>query len=275
MKIGLLFSIMRKEEKLLLEELKSRKNIEIVQIQDRNLVFNINSPNYEELDIVLERCLSYSRGLESVRLFEACGVQCINSSSVAEICGSKLLTSVKLKEFNIPQPNVNIAFTPESALRAIEWLGYPVVLKPIVGSWGRLLAKVNDRDAAEALLEHKCILGSYHHSIFYIQEYIEKQGRDIRSFVIGDSCIAAIYRESNHWITNTARGGRASNCIITDEINELSLKSTMAIGGGILAIDLIETPDKLMVTEVNHTMEFRNSITTTGVNIPEKIVDYV
>jgi [lysine-biosynthesis-protein LysW]--L-2-aminoadipate ligase len=168
-----------------------------------------------------------------------------------------------------------VAHTPEAALQAIERLGYPVVLKPAVGSWGRLLSKINDRDAAEAILEHKETLGSYHHSIFYIQEYVEKHGRDIRSFVVGDETICAIYRTSPHWITNTARGGTATNCPVTAEVNEISVRAAKAVGGGVVAIDLFETPDGLMVNEVNYTMEFRNSIDTTGVNIPAKVVDYV
>jgi [lysine-biosynthesis-protein LysW]--L-2-aminoadipate ligase len=132
-----------------------------------------------------------------------------------------------------------------------------------------------DRDAAESILEHKTVLGSYHHSIFYIQKYVEKRGRDIRSFVVGDDCIAAIYRTSEHWITNTARGGRATNCPVTHEIAELSLAGASAVGGGVVALDLFETPNGLMVNEVNYTMEFKNSVDTTGVNIPKRIVDYV
>ena len=132
---------------------------------------------------------------------------------------------------------------------------------------GRLLSKVNDREAAEAILEHKETLGSYHHSIFYIQKYVEKHGRDIRSFVVGDEAICAIYRTSPHWITNTARGGVATNCPVTHEVNEISVRAAKAVGGGVVAIDLFETPDGLMVNEVNYTMEFRNSIDTTGVNI--------
>jgi [lysine-biosynthesis-protein LysW]--L-2-aminoadipate ligase len=168
-----------------------------------------------------------------------------------------------------------VAFTEESALKAIEEMGYPVVLKPAVGSWGRLLSKINDRDAAEAILEHKTVLGSYHHSIFYIQKYVEKSGRDIRSFVIGDKCIAAIYRTSEHWITNTARGGKATNCLITDELNDISVRAANAVGGGIVAIDVFETEQGLTVNEVNYTMEYKNSITTTGVNIPKHMVEYV
>jgi [lysine-biosynthesis-protein LysW]--L-2-aminoadipate ligase len=173
-------------------------------------------------------------------------------------------------------PDVRIAFTEESALNAIEDLGYPVILKPAVGSWGRLLAKVNDREAAEALLEHKKILGSYHHSVYYIQQYIPKpKGRDIRSFVVGDDNICAIYRQSPHWITNTARGGITSNCPITDELRDLSLRSAEAVGGGLIALDLFETDQGLLVNEVNYTMEFRNSIKVTGVNIPAKMIEYV
>ncbi|MFQ5578736.1 MAG: RimK family alpha-L-glutamate ligase, partial [Anaerolineae bacterium] len=165
--------------------------------------------------------------------------------------------------------------TPRSALQAIEALGYPVVLKPAVGSWGRLLSKINDREAAEAILEHKQVLGTYHHSIFYIQEYIDKPARDIRTFVVGDETIAAIYRYSDHWITNTSRGGRAENCPVTPEINALSLAAARAVGGGVVAIDLLETAaGRLLVNEVNYTMEFRNSIDTTGVDIPGRVVDY-
>jgi len=144
-----------------------------------------------------------------------------------------------------------------------------------VGSWGRLLSKINDRDAAETVLEHKTVLGSYHHSIFYIQQYIEKQGRDIRSFVVGDDCITAIYRSSDHWITNTARGAVASKCEITTEIAEISLAAAKAVGGGIVAVDLFESDAGLLVNEVNYTMEFRNSIDTTGVDIPQVVANYI
>lgn len=164
----------------------------------------------------------------------------------------------------------------EAALKAIEEFGYPVVLKPAIGSWGRLLSKINDRDAAEAVLEHKDVLGSYHHSIFYIQEYIRKPQRDIRAFVIDDRCVAAIYRHSEHWITNTARGGQASNCPVTEDLNDLCVRASLAVGGGITGVDLLEDPERgFLVNEVNYTIEFRNSISTTGVNIPEKVIDYV
>ena len=272
MKIGFLHSLIRKEEKLLVTEFK-KHGVDLVMLDDRKLIFDLEK--IEKVDLVLERCINHSRAMHGLRLFESMGIRCINSSEVSRICGDKILTSIALKEANIPQPPLRIAFTEQSAIHAIEELGYPVVLKPAVGSWGRLLSKVNDRESAESLLEHKSTLGSYHHSIFYIQKYIEKKGRDIRSFVIGGECVAAIYRSSSHWITNTARGAVATGCIVNNEISSISIAAAKAVGGGILAVDLFETNDGILVNEVNYTMEFRNSIDTTGVNIPARMVEFV
>ena len=273
MRVGFLHSLIRKEEKLLLEELKRHPEAEVVMLDDRRLIFDLQG--VPEVDVVLERCINHSRAMHGLRLFESAGTRCVNTAEVASVCGDKLLTSLALKDHGVSQPELRIAFTEESALEAIDELGYPAVLKPAVGSWGRLLSKVNDREAAESILEHKAILGTYHHSIFYIQQYIEKHGRDIRSFVVGDECIAAIYRSSPHWITNTARGAEATGCPVTSAIADISLSAARAVGGGILAVDLFETPDGLLVNEVNYTMEFRNSITTTGVNIPERMIRYL
>ena len=272
MRVGLLHSLIRKEEKLLLEAFR-QQGVTPIMLDDRKLTFDLES--VPDIDIVVERCINHSRAMHGLRLFESLGIRCINSSDVARICGDKILTSLALKEAGLAQPPIRVAFTEDSALIAIEELGYPVVLKPAVGSWGRLLAKVNDRESAEAILEHKTVLGSYHHSIFYIQKYVEKQGRDIRSFVVGNECIAAIYRSSSHWITNTARGAVATGCPVTDEIASLSVAAAHAVGGGVLAIDLFESTEGLLVNEVNYTMEFKNSIDTTGVNIPERVVTYV
>lgn len=270
-KIGLLHSLIRKDEKMLLDAFK-RANVTPVMIDDRKLIMDFETA--PEIDVLLERSINHSRALHALRLFESAGIRCVNSFDVARVCGDKMLTTAALSEHNVPQPRSRVAFTEESAVEAIEQLGYPVVLKPAVGSWGRLLSKVNDRDAAETILEHKTVLGSYHHSIFYIQEYVAKADRDIRTFVVGDDCIAAIYRTSKHWITNTARGAVASKCEVTPEIAEISLQAAKACGGGVVAVDLFETDDGLLVNEVNYTMEFKNSVDTTGVDIPGEIVGY-
>jgi len=274
MKVGFLHSIIRKEEKLLLDEFRSRPGVELEKIDDRRTFFELHDSHYD-FDVVVERCVNHSRAVHALKIFNDKGIPTVNLPQVAEICGSKFLTTEALIKAGIPTPRCYLAFTPESALDAMDELGYPCVIKPTTGSWGRLISKINDRDAAEAVLEHKQILGSYHHSIFYIQEYVEKNGKDIRSFVVGDQCVAAIYRSAEHWITNTARGGKTMNCPVDKALHELSIRAAEAVGGGVLAMDVFETAQGYSVNEVNYTMEFRNSIDVTGVNIPAKVVDYV
>ncbi|KYC45415.1 MAG: Alpha-aminoadipate--LysW ligase LysX [Candidatus Methanofastidiosum methylothiophilum] len=274
MKIGMLYSRVRLDEKFLLEEFRNR-GIDVERMDTRCAVFNITEFEKMDYDVVLEREISHLKALYSLKVLNEMGVKTVNTYDTANTCGDKVLTTLALTKHKVPSPVTYIAFTPEEALEAIEKIGYPAVLKPATGSWGRLLSKVNDKETAESILEHKVILGSYHHSVFYIQEYIKKPERDIRAFVVGDEVIGAIYRSSPHWITNTARGGVASNCPLTDEISEICLKAAQAVGGGVVAIDLLEDRGKLLVNEVNYTMEFKNSIAPTGVNIPGKVVDYV
>jgi [lysine-biosynthesis-protein LysW]--L-2-aminoadipate ligase len=274
MKVGMLCSRIRVEEKLLISEMKKR-GLEFDVVDDRKIILEIQRNGWD-YDVILERCINHARALYALRIFDDWGIPTVNTYEVANICGNKLLTTSALVRHKIPTPRTRVAFTPASALQAVDEMGYPVVLKPGVGSWGRLLSKVNDREAAEAILEHKQVLGSYHHSIYYIQEYVEKHGRDIRAFVVGDETICAIYRTSSHWITNTARGGKATNCPVTPELDDLCVAAARAVGGGVVALDLFEDDERgLLVNEINYTMEFRNSIDTTGVDIPARVIDYV
>jgi [lysine-biosynthesis-protein LysW]---L-2-aminoadipate ligase len=273
LRIGFLYTRLRVEEKHLLDELEKRPGVEVVRINDGDHYFDI-AQLPEQVDVLFERSISYSRGVYISKIYQANGVTVVNSPEVAERCGDKYVTSQILTREGIPTPRVFMAFDEESALQAVETMGYPCVLKPVVGSWGRLLAKVENRSMAESLIEHKSTLG-VNHQVFYIQEYINKPGRDIRAFVIGEEPICAIYRSSENWITNTARGGVATNCPITPELSDICRKTARAMGGGLLAVDVFEAETGYTINEVNHTMEFRNSIATTGVNIPEKMVDYV
>ena len=275
LKIGVLCSRVRVEEKWIFASLEKR-GIDFDRLDDRMIGFDLNdSAQWKQYDAVLERSISYTSGLYALRILNAFGVPTVNTVGVAEACGDKLTTSTLLMKAGLPQPHNVVAFTPESALDVLEKLGYPAVAKPVVGSWGRLLAKINDRDAAEAIFEHKATLGSTQHQIFYIQEYIEKPGRDIRAVVIGGRVLAAMYRTSPHWITNTARGGEGELCPVTPEIEELCLKAAQAVGGGVLAVDIIEHPQRgFLINEVNHTMEFHALQPLSEVNIAGEIVDY-
>jgi [lysine-biosynthesis-protein LysW]--L-2-aminoadipate ligase len=275
-RIGVLYSRVRVEEKWIFAAME-RRGIDYERLDDREIFFDLDHPeHWLQFDAILERSISYTNGLYALRILSAWGIPTVNKVSVAEACGDKLMTSAVLNRAGIPQPRNLMAFTPESALEAIETLGYPVVLKPVVGSWGRLLAKINDRDAAEAVLEHKATLGSYQHSVFYIQEYIEKPDRDIRAIVIGDQAITAMYRKSPHWITNTARGAEGELCPLNPELEEICVKAGQAVGGGVLAVDVIEHPQRgYLVNEINHTMEFHTVQPLSGIDIGDTIVEYV
>jgi [lysine-biosynthesis-protein LysW]---L-2-aminoadipate ligase len=277
MRVGMLCTRVGVEEKLLLEEFRTR-SVTLEMIDPRTIHFRLEERDaWSEYDVVFDRLISFSQSQAILEILDGWAIPTVNNLRVVNVCGNKLATSVALEAHHVPTPRVRVAFTPEAALAAIEELGYPAVLKPAVGSWGRLLGKVNDRDAAEALLEHKATLGNYSHSIFYIQQYVNKKaGRDVRSFVVDGQTICAIGRESQHWITNTARGGKAANFPVTAEVDRLSRAAAEAVGGGVLAIDLLEDQaGNWLVNEVNHSMEFRNSIAPTGVNIPARMVDFV
>jgi [lysine-biosynthesis-protein LysW]--L-2-aminoadipate ligase len=283
MRVGILISHIRPEEKLLLAAFQAR-GIEPDIISDRDVNLDLTAgpeqlaPSgvpWGDYDLIMERSVSTSRGLYLLMTFESWGVNALNRYATAATCADKYRTTLALTRAGIPQPAARVGFDPESAIRAIGDLGYPAVLKPVTGSWGRLLARVNDPETAEAIIEHRQTLGDYQHHIYYAQQYVNKPDRDIRAFVVGERTICAIYRSSEHWITNTARGGKASNCPVTPELNDLCVRTAQAVGGGIVAIDVLEDPQRgLLINEVNHTMEFRNSSAPTGVDIAAEVVNY-
>lgn len=276
-RIALVYDRLRAEERLLFEAFE-RIGVAVESVYAPSLAVDL-AHEFDAADVVLMRCVSQTRGAALARVYEAAGATVINSPRVIDTCGDKLATSVALVRAGVPTPRTGVAFDRDGAYRLAESLGYPVVVKPVVGSWGRMVARLSDRDALEAVLEHKEALGGPQHRILYLQEHVRKPGRDIRAFVrsdptLGDDVIAAIYRHSDHWITNTARGGKATNCEVTPELRTVVAAAARAVGGGAVAVDLVEAEEGLQVVEVNHTMEFRNSIETTGVDIPARIARY-
>lgn len=279
--LAVLYDRIRPDEKMLFEALDDLGvPYDKVYTPQLTVTFDEQGRAAVPWKVAIERCVSQSRGHGVTRALEGFGVKVINPAHVIELCGDKLATNAALHAHGLPTPRTGVAFDGDTALNLIESMGYPVVLKPTVGSWGRMVSRLNDRAAAEAVIEHKEVLGGPQHGIFYMQELIDKPGRDIRAFVVGGECIGAIYRTSEHWITNTARGAKASNCPVTPEIADLAVRAAAAVHGQIVAIDLVEDPAAqnewggLKIIEINHTMEFKNSVATTGVNIPRRMGEY-
>jgi len=284
MNVGLLYSRIRKDEKLLLSELRERDH-DVEKIDVRKQQFNISeAPEaFDDLDIVVDRCLSTSRSVYATKFAKAYDVPVVNGPDVAEVCADKVKNSLALVEAGVPTPDTDVAFTKDAAMASIEEFGYPCVLKPVVGSWGRLMAKIDSRDAAEAILEHKETLGHYEHKIFYVQEFVDKPGRDIRVLAVDGEPVAAMVRSSDHWLTNAAKGAETDTFELDDRALELVEKASAAVGGGLLGIDLMETgvskndpePDDYTVHEVNHTVEFKALNEVSDVDVPAKVVDWL
>jgi [lysine-biosynthesis-protein LysW]--L-2-aminoadipate ligase len=283
--VTLAYDRLRPEERLLLEAF-GRLGVTVTEWYVPNLTFDLGTGTDDQRgtrladQVVVERCTSQARALALSRLAVGGGAIAVNHPSVIALCGDKLATSAALAQCGVPTPRTGVAFDLDGALELCRLFGYPVVLKPLVGSWGRMVSRLSDEDAVAAVVEHKSVLGGPDHKVLYLQEHVEKPGRDIRAFVTsapgaGEDVFAAIYRTSQHWITNTARGGSASVCPVTDELAEVVGAAARAVGGGMLAVDLVESSRGLLVVEVNHTMEFRNSIDVTGVDIPLHMARFV
>ncbi len=278
MRLGMVYSIITVENKLLSEAAKAR-GAELEKLPDSEIVMDVHAQkNAREYDAILQRSSSYSRSLYISQFFESAGVPVVSSYAAQRLFGDKAATSFALAKAGIPTPRTIVACSPESARKAAEQLGFPLVIKPVVGSWARMVQKINDWDSFNAAIESREEMGNVWQKIYYLQEYVEKPGRDIRAFVIGNTAVGAIYRHSTEksgWITNTGRGGTASRCELTPEMGELAVRASAGIGGnGIYGVDMMEGKGGVMVHEVNHTTEFRNSIAPTGVDLPGKMVEF-
>ncbi|MEJ7763671.1 MAG: lysine biosynthesis protein LysX [Thermomicrobiales bacterium] len=276
LRLGVLVSYLRPEEKLILAAARAR-GLVVTPLFDRDLVLDFAAPDAATsglaVDVVLDRNVAHGRALYTLRTLERWGIATLNDSATVALCDDKVQTSLALVAAGIPTPRTMLAYSVEAALNACEALGYPAVIKPVTGSWGRLLAKVNGPEQARAILGEKLSHGSFHHEIIYVQEFVEKPGRDIRAFVVGDRVLAASYRTSEHWVTNSARGAVSLPCPITPEIEDLALRSCATVGARLAGVDLFETPDGLQVVEVNGGGEFRGLMTTTDVDIAAEIVE--
>jgi [lysine-biosynthesis-protein LysW]---L-2-aminoadipate ligase len=271
-RLGLFYTIVRPEEKAILAAAEA-KGVTVERLDDAEVTFGLERPDGLP-DVVLNRSVSHTRALYAALGYAHYGVPTVNTPEVLELAGDKVRTSLRLAARGVPTPRTVVALSPEAALKAVEQIGYPAVLKPAVGSWGRLMAKVDDADSAEQVIEHKVALGSPVHSVFYVQEYVPKPDRDLRVFVIGGAAVAAMYRRSSAWRTNAARGATAEEAPLSGELTELALRAAEAVGGGVLAVDLMESPRGLVVHEVNPTPEFKTLAGATGRDIAGRIVDY-
>jgi len=277
--VGLVSDRIRWDEKALIRA-ASNAGVNLKIVDPKTIFLNVSDPDkLRNLfgEVAIDRCVSYFRGLHIAAILEKADLKVINPFHVSLICGNKVFTTLALINANVPVPRTLVAFTKEGVLKALDEIGFPAVIKPVVGSWGRLIALIKDRDSAQAIIESREQIRNALLQIYYIQEYVERPPRDIRVLVIGDEAVAASYRYSpkDDWRTNVARGGISKPCRLTEELKNIALKAAEAVGGGVLAVDCMESSMGILVHEVNSTVEFRGLYSATGIDIPGKIMKYV
>lgn len=272
--LSILYDTIRWEEKALLESGR-KKNINIQMVNCKKLALDLEKEP-ENYGTVIQRCVSYYRNLHSTAALEGLGVNVINCLNTGIFAGNKLFTHMLLKKSGVPTPYATISFSKEAAMEALEKQGYPKVIKPTVGSWGRLISKLNDKDSAEGIIESREKMYPIY-QVHYLEEFVTRPPRDIRAIMVGDKIVAAIYRTSGvgSWKTNMALGGIATECRVTPEMEEMCIKAKNAVQGQIVGVDLMESDERgLVVHEVNNTTEYKNTVRVCGVDIPSLMVDY-
>lgn len=283
MLVGILNNRITWEVKQLITEFE-KNQIKYELLNNQKVYYRLSKEKdlKSNFDLILERSLSYLRGLYSCAILETKGYKVINNFECLTTSGNKLLTTLKLIEKKIPTPETCIAFKDRSAINAIEGnTGYPAIIKPIIGSWGRLIAKLEDYNSATANLECREIMGNIYQKIYYLQEYIpnpnSKNPTDIRVFVIGNKCVAAMARFSpeKDFRSNIAVGGTAEPIELSPELEKLSIQSSKAINGEIVGVDLMIKKGNLNVIEINGTPQFKGIASATKINIASEIVEYI
>lgn len=277
MRLGIAFDRLRWEEKALKDEADAM-GVETTLLDAKSLIFDISKNVGQDLgDVVLQRCISHYRALFLARMLEGHGVKVVNAYAVAELCGNKLATTMALAKANIPTPRTVVALSSEMVEKAAESLGFPVVLKPFTGSWGRMVSVVRDRPTLQAIVELREELPNPVDHMYYVQEYIKRPPRDIRAVVAGDRIIASVYRYApeGDWRTNVARGGVSKVFDAEPELQEMILKAADAVGGGVLGVDAMESPRGYVIHEVNNTVEFKGAQSAVDWSIPKLIIEYV
>ena len=273
--ITILYDTIRLEEKLLIKAAK-KNDIPIEMVDCKQLFVDLNK-NTQNFQTVLQRCVSYYRNIHSTATLEGLGARVINCLNTGILAGNKLFTHMLLQKAGIPTPEATIAFSKEAAIESLEKNGYPKIIKPTVGSWGRMVSKLNDKDSAEGIIESR---ESMHpiYQMYFLEEFVQRPPRDIRAIVIGNNVAGAIYRiaDNTNWKTNTHLGGSAEPCKVSNELEDICIKAKNTVQGEIVGVDLMESNDKgLIVHEINNTTEFRNVVKVTGVDIPTQMLEYL
>lgn len=162
------------------------------------------------------------------------GVACVNGPRAIERTIDKFLASALLARAGVPTPRTIACERPEDALDGFEELGGDVIVKPLFGSMGAGMTRVDDADVAYRVF-HALEL---ERAVYYLQEALPAD-RDLRAFVVGGRVLAAIERVGTGWRTNLARGAQARATELSAEQERLCLDAADALGADYAGVDLL------------------------------------
>jgi [lysine-biosynthesis-protein LysW]---L-2-aminoadipate ligase len=276
-KVSITFDRLRWEEKAL-SEAAEEAGLDASLVDSKGLIFEVPKKHPDLGDVVLQRCISHYRSSILTLMLEGAGLKVINGYNVAETCSNKLATTIALANAKVPTPRTFLALSSEAAEEAADRLGYPFVIKPFTGSWGRMVTVVRDRNTLQSLIEYKEELANpQEQHMYYLQEFVRRPPRDIRAIVAGDSIVACVHRIAppGEWRTNVARGAVSKAFKPDSELKEIILKAAEAVGGGILGVDAMEPESGYLVHEVNNTVEFKGAQSAVDTDIPAQLIKYV
>lgn len=256
--------IQREEERRLAKALSEWADLETIDVRKRSLPYGAL-----EADAAVVRPVSMYRAAYSAGAYESSGAFTVNTAEAIILSGDKALTYARLAARHIPVPPTFYAATPEAALEAAKETGYPVVVKPAVGSWGRLVARAATPGKLEQVARLRQHLPCSPQKAMLIQPLLETNASDIRCIVVAGEplgCMRRTAQRPGEWRSNVALGARVEPLKPSREIEELAARAADAVNGYFVSIDIFETREGYLVNEVNGVPEFKGFIRATGID---------
>jgi len=199
------------------------------------------------------------------------GLYIINPPEAIEHCVDKYDILAILEDDGISVPRTAVTENVDEALKAFNELGGDVVVKPIFGSRGIGTTRVRDPEIASTIFRSI----TFYHGVIYLQEFVPHGFSDIRAFVLGNCVVAVMRRVADNWKTNYSQGARPVPIGLDNMLEEIAVKSAKLIECKIAGVDIIESPKRPIVVEVNSQPGWRGLQSVTRVNIADEIVDFV
>jgi RimK family alpha-L-glutamate ligase len=210
--------------------------------------------------------------VDALHALAAVGVRAVNGALAIEHTIDKFLASALLAAAGVPTPRTVACERAEDALAAFGDLGSDVIVKPLFGSMGFGMARVEDADVAQRVFRALEI----ERAVYYLQETLPHDGVDVRAMVVGDRVVAAIERVATGWRANLARGASARAITLDDERAELCVRAAAALGADYAGVDLLRAADgREYVIEVNGIPGWRGVERATGVDVAAALVEHL